>query len=143
MAVIGRLTRVSNAIDRRLANSFAKSGIDGASFDVLATLLRSGAPHSLSPAALADAAMVTSSAIAQRLNKLSAEGLVVRTRDATDGRSIRVGLTEKGRELVEAAVPRHLATEAELLEGIEPADRLTLIRLLQTIDRNASPSSLK
>ena len=45
-------------------------GLDSSTFDVLATLLRSGRPYSLTPAALARDAMVSTSAVAQRLNKL-------------------------------------------------------------------------
>jgi len=44
MAVIGRLARVAAVIDSALARTFATHGLDAASFDVLATLLRSVTP---------------------------------------------------------------------------------------------------
>ncbi|MGO2542704.1 MAG: MarR family winged helix-turn-helix transcriptional regulator, partial [Specibacter sp.] len=79
MAVIGRLSRASSAVDTRLAATFAKHGLDASTFDALATLLRSGPPYTLAPAALARDAMISTSAVAQRLNKLESRGLVTRT----------------------------------------------------------------
>ena len=66
MAVIGRLSRAATAVDARLSSTFAEHGLDSASFDVLATLLRAGSPHELAPKDLTHWSMVTSSAIAQR-----------------------------------------------------------------------------
>ncbi|MEP7020940.1 MAG: hypothetical protein ABI808_09825 [Pseudonocardiales bacterium] len=44
MAAIGRLKRVSRFIENELSRTFAAHGLDAASFDVLATLRRSGPP---------------------------------------------------------------------------------------------------
>ncbi|MFZ4895453.1 MarR family winged helix-turn-helix transcriptional regulator [Plantibacter sp. Mn2098] len=133
MAVIGRLTRAASIVEAELADTFAANGLDAASFDVLATLLRSGAPHELSPKALSASAMVTSSAIAQRVNKLEDAGLVVRRRSETDGRGTVVALAEAGRRLVEQALPDHLATERRLLADLSPADQTVLAELLSRI----------
>ena len=133
MAVIGRLTRAAAVIDIRLARTFATYGLDAASFDVLATLLRSGAPYSLAPKGLADAAMVTSSAIAQRVNKLAAAGLVTRHKSNADGRGTLVALTPKGKNLVEKTLPHHLETEHSVLQPLTKRERATLADLLQRL----------
>ncbi|MHC6221419.1 MarR family winged helix-turn-helix transcriptional regulator [Arthrobacter sp. MMS24-S77] len=138
MAVIGRMTRAMNAAEVQLARNFARHGLDSGSFDVLATLLRSGAPHALSPAALADSAMVTSSAIAQRLNKLAERGLVRRSKDPDDKRGTVVTLTTEGKALVERVLPDHLATERSLIEGLDKADQAVFIEILGRIEANAS-----
>jgi hypothetical protein len=64
MAVIGRLSRAANAVGARLDRTFAAYDLDRGSFDVLATLLRNGPPHRLTPAGLAADAMITSAAVA-------------------------------------------------------------------------------
>lgn len=138
MAVLGRLTRVTIAVESRLARTFAEHGLDAASFDVLATLLRSGAPYELSPSALSHAAMVTSSAIAQRLNKLVERELVTRSKDGIDKRGTKVRLTPHGKELVERALPDHLRTEGELLKGLSDAEQKLFIQLLRRIEHNAA-----
>ena len=133
MAVLGRLARAAAVIDVRLARTFATYRLDAASFDVLATLLRSGDPHALAPKDLADAAMVTSSAIAQRVNKLAAAGLVTRHKSNTDGRGTLVTLTAKGKNLVEKTLPHHLETEHSVLQPLTKSERATLADLLQRL----------
>jgi DNA-binding MarR family transcriptional regulator len=143
MAVIGRLTRAMNAAEVRLARTFALHGLDSGSFDVLATLLRSGSPHALSPAALAASAMVTSSAIAQRLNKLADRGLVARSKDPEDKRGTVVTLTDEGKALVGCVLPDHLAAERLLIAGLDGAEQAVLMELLGRIEAAASQSDLQ
>ena len=78
-----------------MARTFAEHGLDASSFDVLATLLRSGPPYRISPTVLARDAMITTSAVAQRLNKLEGRGLVRRAPDPDDGRGTVIALTSE------------------------------------------------
>lgn len=135
MAVIGRLSRVARRIEVRLGENFAAQGIDAATFDVLATLRRSGAPYTLSPKDLVETSMVTSSAIAQRLNKLEAEGLIERALNQRDGRGKLVHLTDKGRSVVDSVLPTHMAVEQEFLQALSPEQQDTLADLLTALDR--------
>ncbi|WP_159803609.1 MarR family winged helix-turn-helix transcriptional regulator [Arthrobacter zhaoguopingii] len=135
MAVIGRLSRVTRRAGDQLARDFARHGIDAATFDVLATLRRSGSPFSLSPKDLTSSAMVTSSAIAQRLNKLEAQGLVTRSPSDADGRAKQVRLTDRGRHLVDAILPDHLATERAILASMSPERQALLASLLAELDQ--------
>lgn len=135
MAVIGRLSRAATAVDARLSTTFAEHGLDSASFDVLATLLRSGSPHELAPKDLAHWSMVTSSAIAQRVNKLVERGLVTRRPSEQDGRGTVVALTPAGKRLVEAALPDHLAAEERILDGFSTAEREQLASFLERLAR--------
>jgi len=121
MAVFGRLSRVARLADTRLQHSFSKRDLDPASFDVLATLRRSGAPFRLTPTQLQQSSMVTSSAIAQRLNRLEARGL------------IDVGLTDEGLRLIEDALPDHLMNERQLLSKLSISKRKQLASLLSEL----------
>ena len=133
MAVIGRLSRASSTVDTRLAATFAKHGLDASTFDALATLLRSGPPYRLAPAALARDAMISTSAVAQRLNKLESRGLVTRTANPDDGRGTLVGLTPAGKTLVEATLPDHLATEHAITSVLTASEQAQLATLLQKL----------
>lgn len=133
MAVIGRLSRASSTVDTRLAATFAKHGLDASTFDALATLLRSGPPYRLAPAALARDAMISTSAVAQRLNKLESRGLVTRTANPDDRRGTLVGLTPAGKTLVEATLPDHLATEHAITSVLTASEQAQLATLLQKL----------
>jgi DNA-binding MarR family transcriptional regulator len=133
MAVMGRLKRLTLLVDGELRRNFAAHDLDRPSFDVLATLRRSNAEHSLTPAGLMRSAMVTSGAITQRLDRLEARGLVSRRPSETDGRGVLVTLTPAGLKLVDAVLPTHVATENRLLEGLSQAEREILADTLRTL----------
>jgi DNA-binding MarR family transcriptional regulator len=133
MAVIGRLSRLNRLVDAELRQTFGAHGLDGASFDVLATLRRSGPPHRLTPAELMRASMVTSGAISQRLDRLEARGLVTRTPSEKDGRVVYVALTDDGRTVIDQALPDHVETENRVLAGLSRAQRDALAGVLREL----------
>lgn len=133
MAVLGRLSRLTRLVDVQLRRTFTAHGLDGAAFDVLATLRRSDPPHSLTPAELMQSAMVTSGAITQRLDRLESRGLVTRAPSESDGRSVRVQLTADGLELIDRALPDHVNTESLVLSGLTREQRDTLADTLRAL----------
>ncbi|MGW4487670.1 MarR family winged helix-turn-helix transcriptional regulator [Amycolatopsis sp. NPDC004368] len=133
MAVIGRLKRVSRLIDTELARTFARHGLDAASFDVLACLRRSDPPHRLTPTELTRTAMVTSGAVTQRLDRLEDRGLISRSRSETDGRGVLVALTGEGRALIDRALPDHVDTERRVLDALTPPVQADLADALRTL----------
>ncbi len=138
MAVIGRLSRTALTVESRLADTFAQHGLDASSFDVLATLLRIGAPYRISPVELAREAMISTSAVAQRLNRLESRGLVAREANPNDGRGTLVVLTDTGKVMIETALPDHLETERSILSTLSHAEQSTLAMLLGRIGNAAS-----
>lgn len=133
MAVIGRLGRAAASVDARLSETFVRHGVDAATFDVLATLTRQGSPYELTPAGLAADAMITSSAVAQRLNRLEVLGYVSRHPDPSDGRGKIVRLTSAGRAVVDRVLPDHLATERDVLGALSVDERAMLASLLSRL----------
>ncbi|MDJ0339048.1 MarR family transcriptional regulator [Cryobacterium sp. PH31-O1] len=133
MAVIGRLSRESAHVDARLAAIFGAHGIDAPTFDVLATLARQGPPYRVTPAELAANSMITTSAVAQRLNRLDSLGLVTREPNPDDGRGKFVRLTRSGRELIDKVLPDHICTEEDILKPLSQAERSALAQLLTRI----------
>ncbi|MBO1419892.1 MarR family winged helix-turn-helix transcriptional regulator [Streptomyces sp. FH025] len=133
MEVFGRLKRLYRLVDAELNRTFAEHGLDAASFDVLATLKRSGPPYRLTPTGLMQSAMVTSGAITQRLDRLEARGLVTRTRSDLDRRSRDVELTPEGHALIERALPAHLATEHRILADLDDTGTAALVEAMRTL----------
>jgi hypothetical protein len=78
MGVIGRLSRLSRELEQRLDPVFARHGLEGGLFDVLATLRRSGEPYRMRPAELGRAVMLTASGRTKRLDRLESAGLIER-----------------------------------------------------------------
>ncbi|TDD26047.1 MarR family transcriptional regulator [Kribbella turkmenica] len=133
MGVVGRVSRLNQLFGAQLARNFARFDVDRASFDVLATLRRSNAEHSLTPAGLMRSSMVTSGAISQRLDRLEARGLVTRAPSETDGRGVRVTLTDEGLRLIDSVLPAHIETEQQMLAGLSTVEREQFAELLRTL----------
>jgi DNA-binding MarR family transcriptional regulator len=121
MEVIGRISRLAALVQPELGRVFARFGVNGGDFDVLATLRRAGRPHRLTPGDLARSTMVTSGGMTKRLDRLEARGLVRREPDPDDRRGALISLTDEGRALVDRVVEEHLANEERLLAGLPPA----------------------
>jgi DNA-binding MarR family transcriptional regulator len=131
MGVIGRITQLQREVFLAQRTTFARHGLDAPSFDVLAALRRAGAPYQLTPTALMRAALVTSGAITQRLDRLEEKGLITRGRSEADGRAVVVTLTAAGRTALDTALPDHLETERAMLAGLSDDERAQLAGLLR------------
>jgi DNA-binding MarR family transcriptional regulator len=130
--VIGRVSRLSRLVDRRLGENFAEFGLDDWMYDVLATLYRLGPPHELTAGDLVRQTMVTTGAITNRIDRLEARGLVERAA-ATDRRKVIVRLTPEGVAMVERVVDAHLATERAILAVLGRRDLDQLAAGLRTL----------
>ncbi|GAB3908602.1 hypothetical protein GCM10029964_108630 [Kibdelosporangium lantanae] len=77
--------------------------------------------------------MITSGAVTQRLDRLEARGLVTRTPNQSDGRGVYVDLTDAGRELIDRALPDHVATEHRMLAGLTAEQREQLVEIVRVM----------
>ena len=126
MLLIGRLKRAAALIARELEKVYGEYGLTEGSFDVLATLRRSGAPYTLTPTELFSALMVTSGTMTTRLKNLENQGFIDRLPNPDDARSLLVRLTDKGKELIEQAVFPHVENEKRLMEKLDTDTRTQL-----------------
>ena len=131
MAVIGRLARLNTLIRSRLDEVFAAHDLEFWEFDVLATLLRNGEPHQLTPGQLLDSMMITSGAMTNRIDRLESRGLVERVKNPDDGRQVLVTLTAAGLAKVDAALVDHAANELDLLAALDADQQAQLIELFR------------
>ena len=134
MAVLGRLSEAAERVMRdHLDPLFADAGLQSGEFDVLATLRRSGAPSMLSPTRLYEAAMISSGGMTARLDRLERAGLIERRPDPNDRRGKLIALTQKGRDVIDATITRHVANEQRLLAALTPAEQEKLNALLKKL----------
>ena len=100
---------------------------------MLATLRRSGAPYRLSPTALRRSVLLTSGAMTACLNRLEQRGLIRRSPDAADRRSLMATLTAEGVRLIDDAIAAHFAEADRMIVGLAPTERTELARLLRKV----------
>ena len=132
IGVIARVSRLSRLIDRRLAENFARFGIESWMYDVLATLRRQGEPYALTAGELVGQTMVTTGALTNRIDRLEQRGLVERA-GTDDRRKVLVRLTAAGRDLVDEVVGAHMATEREILAELSGRQEHDLAQLLRRV----------
>lgn len=130
MALIGRIGRIARWLGQEMEKTLGTHGLNRATFDLLATLRRSGPPFRLLPGDLIEMSMVTSGTVTNRVDRLVAAGLVERIGNPEDGRSVFVGLTQKGLATIDAAVTDHVATQARLVSVLSHQERGALDGLL-------------
>ena len=130
MGLTGRLKRIGRHLEREMEKSFAVHGLSLPSFDVLATLRRSGKPFRLSPGDLMANTMVTSGTMTHRVDQLVRAGHVERIKNPNDGRSVLIALTDQGLNVIDPAVTDHVANLARLTSGLTESEVKRLDRLL-------------
>ena len=102
-------------------------------YDVLATLRRQGGPFTMAATELADASMLTSGAMTNRIDRLEESGLVRRIADSEDRRKVLVQLTSKGLKLIEDATEVRFEAALDALQNLTPSQRESLSDLLRLL----------
>lgn len=131
LGIVGRMSRITAALERSMAATFAEHRLQAGWYDVLASLRRSGGACELAPSALLETMMLTSGAITKRIQRMEEAGLVSRRVDPADGRGVLVHMTEHGAATLDAATVDHLANQRRLLGGLTTRERSDLERLLR------------
>lgn len=133
MAIVGRVSRLARALERRLDTVYAAHDLESWEFDVLATLRRAGPPYERTPGELLGDLMISSSSTTNRVDRLVARGLVERRPDETDRRSVPVRLTAAGMKLVDTVMPAHMTNEATILAHLSTDEQSQLATLLKRL----------
>jgi DNA-binding MarR family transcriptional regulator len=104
----------------------------------------------MNPTRLFNSVILSSGAMTKRLDRLEEMGLVERLPDPNDRRGRLVALTDRGRELVDAAVVDHLENQQTLLGALDAGEREDLASLLRKLllsppfrDLDPAPGSLE
>ena len=136
-----RLTRVALRLEAFQRRCLDGLGLNFGDFALLRVLILAEPDHQLLPTELGELLLRSSGGITQMVDRLEARGLLARSRDATDGRRIVVGLTAEGHRLGELASERYRAGRASVLGALDEADAgeidRSISRLLELLDADA------
>lgn len=130
MGLIGRVRNIDLHLTREMEKVFTEFGLNVSSFDVLATLRRTGHPYRLSPGEMLATLMVTSGTMTNRIDQLEKAGLVLRESNPADGRGFLISLTDKGLALIDRAIESHVKNQARLVAGLTTEQQQQLNQLL-------------
>ena len=91
--------------------------------------------------ALARIIPVDAAAISRHLDKLGDKGLIRRRRLRSDRRTVRIELTEAGRDLVPKLAPLVQANFARFLSGVTPQEHAAFIETIRKMLESAGPNA--
>jgi len=132
------LARASNAVMAALIGPLQRDhGLTESQLGVLEALLQGGP---LTQGQLCARILRSGSNLTTVVDNLERAALVRRARDAADRRVQRVHLTDRGREVIEAALPAHAARVTRLLACLSPDERRELVGLCTRLGSAASAS---
>jgi DNA-binding MarR family transcriptional regulator len=131
LQVTARLSRIGPLLARRQEEVFGQFALGRGEVGALSALRIAGAPYRLSPTRLSRGLMLSSAGVTSRIDRLERRGLVRRLPDPDDRRGVIVELTDKGLEVVDAAVAALTTSDRELLDRLDPEEVKQLEGLLR------------
>jgi DNA-binding MarR family transcriptional regulator len=126
LSIAARVRRLQRILEREAAELLRPYGLHEGEVNVLAALRRAEPPHELTPTELYRSLLLSSGTMTNRLDRLERSGLVRRQPDPADGRRVIVRLTERGREVIDAAMDDHTASLGRMLSVLSETERRDL-----------------
>lgn len=133
MGVVLRIQALAKILADQTAQRLDEYDLQWWQYDVLATLRRQGKPYRLAATELADAVMLTSGAMTNRLDRLEESGMISRVADKGDRRRVLVQLTGKGLELIEDAAETRFQSATDALACLSSDQESQLSGLLRRV----------
>lgn len=125
------IVNAGRAVEQRLEEALARTGLSLAKFGALTHLIEAGAPLSLSDCA--EKMTCVRSNITQLVDRLEKDGLVRRVRDPEDRRAVKAEVTRRGRERQAAGAREVAKVQAELVQTLAGSRPDALCRALSTL----------
>jgi DNA-binding MarR family transcriptional regulator len=117
---------------RRVSREDARAGVSPARLSALSVLVFAG-PKTMTE--LAEAERVRLPTMSRLVAGMEDEDLVKRTPHASDGRSVRIAATARGRRILQRARERRLARLVELLEHADDREVAVVREAAEIIER--------
>lgn len=111
----GRINRLATFYQNECENLLTLHNIKRNEYEILCSLLYSGAPYTLTPKEITAYSFKTPGAITNGLDNLEQKGLVRRMPNAENRRSTLVALTKEGEKLIKKIFPECAEMENALL----------------------------
>ena len=139
LGVVVRIQMLGKLLQQQATAALAKHELKHWEYDVLSVLRRQGEPFEMAATDIARAALLTTGAMTTRIDGLEARDLVSRRRSKTDGRSVQVRLTAKGKRVIDAAIDTRLEDANAVLEQINAKEKDELTAGLRRLLLNVGP----
>lgn len=133
MGVVLRIWALAKILGEQTAQRLDEYDLQWWQYDVLSTLRRQGKPYRMAATELADAVMLTSGAMTNRIDKLEDSGLIARIADEEDRRRVLVELTRNGLKLIEDAAESRFQSAADAMACLSDQQKTQLSNLLRTV----------
>lgn len=130
LKVFVRMSRATQAVQKRAANIFSKGGLTTSQFAVIEALYHKG---DLTINEIIESILTTSGNITVVINNLQKAQLVGKCTNPEDKRSCLISITEKGKKKVEEIFPKHLKDLEESLDILSAEEKQFLITILKKI----------
>lgn len=124
------LSRGTQAVHKRSGRLFEKHGLTTAQFSVLETLYHKG---DMTISEIMNTILSTPGNMTVVIRNLLKENLVERNDNPKDKRSALVGITDKGREIVEIIFPLHLLDLEDCFKRLSETDKENMVELLKNM----------
>jgi DNA-binding MarR family transcriptional regulator len=131
--IVSRISKLQKYLDRLLAQTVKEHGLSPGDYKILVSLGVAGPPFRMTISALRRYHMLSTGGMSVRLDRLERQGFVRRLPDPVDRRRVVVGLTQKGRTVLDRAIKAQAAREAAALQIMGAADRARLNRQLRRL----------
>lgn len=131
MEIYGRLMIVHKLAEKNMGVFLRSHGLTNPEFDVLAVLRRAGTPYRLSAGELCEAALLTSGAMTNRIDKLVKKDLVTREANPSDRRGVFVELTSVGFDLIDEIIHERFDAADSFMTSLSVEDRSALNQILK------------
>jgi DNA-binding MarR family transcriptional regulator len=129
------LRGAAGLIERAVARALEPHGLTSAQFSVL-QVMRDAEEQKLGCSELGKRLAGPSPDVTRLLDRLESGGLVSRERDLQDRRVVHTRISEKGRALLDQALPAVRDAEARALASVSEDDRQRLASILLDVQRN-------
>jgi len=130
--------RVEGLVERVMQHYFARFGISGSQWGLLRTLHRAEeeGQSRLRLTDLSDRLLIRPPSVTGAVDRLERAGLVARDHATVDQRSKLVGLTPKGRQLIQRILSVHAQQVARVLGGLSKKEQAEFHRLLRRLGQH-------
>ena len=133
MGVVLRIQALAKILGDKTAERLQEFDLHWWQYDVLSALRRQGPPFRLAASELADAGLLTSGAMTNRIDRLEQAGLVRRKADPEDRRKVLVELTPRGLKRIEDSAQARFEAATQALQTLDPKQRKALSDLLRLV----------
>jgi MarR family 2-MHQ and catechol resistance regulon transcriptional repressor len=130
LKVFVRMSRATQAVQKRASNIFSKGGLTTSQFAVIEALYHKG---DLTVNEIIQSILTTSGNITVVITNLQKSQLVEKSINPEDKRSCLISITEKGKKKVEEIFPKYLKDLEERLDILSVEEKQYLTNILKKI----------